>query len=487
MKTIALVRVSTQHQDLDSQSLTLKEEMYRDGWTDEDIILIEDKESGLKSEEERNGLNELKRYINQGNIKSVYVYELTRIARKEKILYSIKEFLELNHVELICLKPYFRLSDPNSTMFFSIFTGMAAQENYLRTERTLRGKARKKKEGKLTSGKPLFGYTLLPDKTIIPDKEKSERVKYIYNKFIEGYSMGYIAREMYKLNVFNTNKINTITCNIDHILKDERYTGSAQYPAIISIDTFDKAAETRATQKKYFSRITDNKGEYLLQGLLYTTDNYALTPSIGNNRYCKQNDPDTISLSINIKYTDRLALYVLKEFLSVEGNEMKRKEEIEQISKDLCEFEKICANLKEKICKLKEISKRQKDLYINGLITITELKEMSSKTDKETAKLEEEIQTYEYRKYTFNNRLIYLNSFSFNELYTMDDLEKLSVQDKRNMMKNNIEKIIVKRIEKGHYMFDFKFKGSGKEYIYYYKSTSRYNTTYFDKNGLKIL
>ena len=57
---IILSRVSTQMQDLTQQTDTVKRLAKIDGYNDNHIIIIEDKESAvLLSEEERNGLNEV--------------------------------------------------------------------------------------------------------------------------------------------------------------------------------------------------------------------------------------------------------------------------------------------------------------------------------------------------------------------------------------------------------------------------------------------
>lgn len=63
-KAIILSRVSSEHQTLEQQTETVLKEVRRDGYTDDNIIIIEDKESAIKlSEEERNGLNKMKEYI----------------------------------------------------------------------------------------------------------------------------------------------------------------------------------------------------------------------------------------------------------------------------------------------------------------------------------------------------------------------------------------------------------------------------------------
>lgn len=64
-KAIILSRVSSEHQTLEQQTEAVLKEVRRDGYTDDNIIIIEDKESAIKlSEEERNGLNKMKEYIN---------------------------------------------------------------------------------------------------------------------------------------------------------------------------------------------------------------------------------------------------------------------------------------------------------------------------------------------------------------------------------------------------------------------------------------
>ena len=63
-KAIVLSRVSTLQQDLKQQTEEILREVYKDGFKEEEVILIEDKESEIKlSEEECRGLNKLKDYI----------------------------------------------------------------------------------------------------------------------------------------------------------------------------------------------------------------------------------------------------------------------------------------------------------------------------------------------------------------------------------------------------------------------------------------
>ena len=131
-KVIVLSRVSTEGQDLTQQTDEVLREVHKDGYTDSNIIIIEDKESAIKlSEEERHGLNMMKDHINNNpNIKCVYIYELSRLSRRQLVLFSIRDFLVERKIQLICLKPYFRLLEVNGEMsqtgslMFSLFSSL---------------------------------------------------------------------------------------------------------------------------------------------------------------------------------------------------------------------------------------------------------------------------------------------------------------------------------------------------------------------------
>lgn len=132
-KIIVLSRVSTPYQDLSQQTEEIMREVYKDGYTDRDIIIIENVESGIKlSEEERQGLNKMKDCINKdSSIECVYIYELSRLSRRQLILFSIRDFLVERKIQLICLKPYFRLLEINGelsqtgSLMFSLFSSLS--------------------------------------------------------------------------------------------------------------------------------------------------------------------------------------------------------------------------------------------------------------------------------------------------------------------------------------------------------------------------
>ena len=143
-KCIILSRVSTAQQELDSQTQAIKNEALRCGFKEKDFIIIEDIESAIKlSEEERNGLNKMKEEISKhGDITHVFIYELSRLSRRQLVLFSIRDYLIDRGIQLVCCTPYFRLLEngklsQTANLMFSIFASMAESEMSLKQERMM--------------------------------------------------------------------------------------------------------------------------------------------------------------------------------------------------------------------------------------------------------------------------------------------------------------------------------------------------------------
>lgn len=166
MKAILLVRVSTQTQELDAQEKELYELAYRDGYTDADIIPIAEKESGIKlKEEERLGLNRLKEEVEKGDVKDVYIWEVSRLARTKKVLFSMQDYFVSRKIQVTFKAPnYFQLLDKDGSvnegadMIFTIYAQMAESEMRTKKARFARARRRNEEAGKYSGGNVPFGY-----------------------------------------------------------------------------------------------------------------------------------------------------------------------------------------------------------------------------------------------------------------------------------------------------------------------------------------
>ena len=289
-KAIILSRVSTLQQDLTQQTEEVLKEVYKDGYDDKDIIIIEDKESAIKlSEEERMGLNKMKEHINNDpTIDAVYLYELSRLSRRQLVLFSIRDYLVERRIQLICLKPYFKLLEHDGTMsqtgslMFSIFSSMSESEMMLKQERMLRGRKHNIAMGKSGGGRPPFGYITDKDKRYIIEPKQAQIVKRIFNEYATtGKSLWRIGTELKEEGEFRNTNIYTLHCNLSHWMKREYYTGNSHFPQIISKSIYDRVQIELKRHKYYYYPRKNSKSLFLLKGLIRDGRNGKLLSGLG--------------------------------------------------------------------------------------------------------------------------------------------------------------------------------------------------------------
>lgn len=334
MKGIALIRVSTDSQDLKQQTDEVVKQMISDGYKKEDIILIEDKESGVKlSEEERQGLTKMKYHIqNDSQIDSVYVYELSRLSRKPDVFYSIRNFLIDHKIQLVVIKPSMKLFDnkgnvdQNTMILFGIFSSMSEQEGYLRKERMSRGKRKNVKEGKWNGGYIPYGYKVDKDNYIVINELEADVIRKIFNRYSqENISMRKLGMELVQDGEFSTYEtFQDVTTRIQSILCNEKYTGvtfshlKMRYPPIIDKELFDKVTLLRDQRKRGPKCL--RKHIPLLQGLIrdgLTKRGLTMNSSTAMYQvYLDYPSGDSLQSSINGNVTDSIAWYLTVNYQS---------------------------------------------------------------------------------------------------------------------------------------------------------------------------
>ena len=390
-KCIILSRVSTAQQELDSQTLAIKNEALRQGFKEKDFIIIEDIESAIKlSEEERNGLNRMKDEISKNkDITHVFIYELSRLSRRQLVLFSIRDYLIEKNIQLVCCTPYFRLLEDGklsqtANLMFSIFASMAESEMALKQERMKRGRERNKLTGKNSSGVVLYGYKTLDDKTIVIDEEKKQFVVDLFTLYASGqWSESQLSEELLARYGEVKDTAAKLRSKISHMIKQRRYCGDSQYPQIISEELFDKVVEMR-TKNKHNNR-RQIKDESLLKRILFDkASGYHMTYSSngGSPRYslkCRYNGP--IVTTVRLKDIDdrvfKLAVELHKAYVMDDGKikaELKAKQDT-IVSKIL--------NLQVNVKKIDEKIDRIEERLIFGQLSKEKAEQMESKLMKD--------------------------------------------------------------------------------------------------------
>ena len=268
-KAVIFVRVSTEKQHLESQEAELRRKALYDGFNESDIIYIGKKESGYKLEEnEREGLEELNQLIEKGDIDTTYIWELSRVSRKPKILYSVRDKLFENKIQLKCLNPQFTLLtndrtkyDNTANIIFSLFGALAEQEVIEKKERFARGKKRLAEEGKYNGGAIPFGYKIDKEKNnlIVVNDDEAIIIREIYNMYENGYSQTKIAKEYYArgMKKITISFVHQILTNILLTGQKHKSIGASyerQYPPIISIEQFERCRKIASSNNTALSK-----------------------------------------------------------------------------------------------------------------------------------------------------------------------------------------------------------------------------------------
>lgn len=257
MKCILLVRVSTEKQSYDEQEKELIALANSYGYDNADIKSVHNKESGIKlDEEERAGLNEMKSLIETGEYDCVFAWEISRIARRKKILFSIVEYLVKRKIQLVIKEPRIQLLkddgsiDEGAETVFTLFSQIAESEMRNKKARFDRARREGYEKGKYMGGKVLRGYRINEDGYWEVDEEGAAFVRLVFDLYISGeYSMTELAKELKSRGCFPNISVTNAKSEISHMLKNEAYIGVRKsnniYPQIIDNETWESCRQRR--------------------------------------------------------------------------------------------------------------------------------------------------------------------------------------------------------------------------------------------------
>ena len=332
MKCIIFVRVSTDRQSYDEQTIRLRNLAESDGYSSENQILIEYKESGIRlKEEERLGLTDMKQLISEdSSINAVYAFEISRIARSKKVLFSIEEFLVERHIQLIIAEPFIRLLNPDFSIndaaefAFTMYAQYAESEMRLKQERFRNGRERSRKLGRWHGGRCLFGFKIV-DKKMVPDENTAHIVRRCFQMYASGSSQEYISKYLAEFGV------NRKGHNLSVMLRNRKYVD------LIGQDLFDAVQAAKTSRKSVPKYRIYSPGERLIvcpycsKHYVHITNSYVCLGRLGEYKNCKE------GFSISDKYVDAFlimfAKYTYASRLAVE-----KKDDEERLRNMLDEF-----------------------------------------------------------------------------------------------------------------------------------------------------
>lgn len=448
-KAICFSRVSSEHQDLVQQSDEVLDEAIRYGFKKEECIFIEYKESAIKlDEEERAGLNDLKYNINRyETITTVFVYELSRISRKAKVVYSIRDFLLERNIQLVCIKPHFELLDRKTgkmselaLMVFGVFVGLAESEMTLKKARMRRGVNKKRELGMHAGGQVMFGYKTVRTENgckYVIDEQEATIVKRIFNAYVnDRKSMRTLTRDLQEEGFFKGIKFLTAVQEVYNILHRDCYCGRRKgMPAIITEQQYDKSVEKRKSSMLKVNH-TDNMA--MLKGILRDANTGLLLSSNtgANMYYSKREKGVAVGMHIIEPIIWEYAVELHKRYTALDKEqilgEIERKVQLNMRKQK---------TIREKLTELQNQRDLIEERLIKGRLSENKAEQMHNELDKE-------------EKENKKRMIELMNEFEElmqrgNEIYETNDLEiNYNTDDKKekyDIVHAVIDKVILKR------------------------------------------
>lgn len=474
-KCICLIRVSTLQQSLEEQREKVVATAIADGYKRSEIAVVEGKESAIKlKEEQRETINEMKQIINDNpSIESVYVFAIDRLARRVSVIMSVKEYLDERGINLVFLNPHKMgtlrkdektgkmVEDELTKLLLMLLSYGAEMEMQTKKARFAVAKDALRKQGKLATGKVLYGYYRAEDGTAKVNEVEASKIRDLFNYYVsEDISLARLFKKMVFEGKWEDNVSSTgWSTRIRNIFLNKAYSGGVpmqrtrgkkgvvrteKYPAIVTEELQNKAIEKLMSNQR--KPKTETKNIYYGKGLIKIEHNgklYALAPIRNNVTYSLLT---VTRANININVIDSIlwdeAITLKRHHMNVD-KEQTRKAYNEQIEKNNAQIEVLRP-------KLEEIRKRQAQAFqmlMKGRVsediydeTMKEIGEDETNYSNEIARLE-----------TANtNMSMMLNEIADAKVIesNLSDITDDAERDK--IIKQVIEMIVIKKTDKGY-------------------------------------
>lgn len=261
-KILAILRVSTDKQEIESQKLELGTFIKSKGFSEDEIEWLEAKGASARSLNDKYlvFLNDIKTIIKTTpSIKTIAMWSLNRLGRVESKLMEMKEFFVNNKIQVYSMTPSLTLFDENGevsigmSIAFSVYAALVAVETDEMFKKCDRGRRQTAKEGRYIGGYINFGYKV-ENKHIVIDQEEANLVRKVFTMYATGnMSAAKIAKELdgqgytVRSRRDKTKRIRITMSTIAKMIRNQAYIGvkktekfEVKYPPIIEMDLWEK-------------------------------------------------------------------------------------------------------------------------------------------------------------------------------------------------------------------------------------------------------
>lgn len=389
-KVLIMIRTSTETQTIDEQRNEMIEFCLNRGYKKEDMIFIEEQGASAAKVDARYKaqIQAIKdAIIKDSEINCFACWHLNRAFRDEDAYLDIKKFMVERRIQMLVKNPSLELLNPDGTinngmeLAMALFAVLNKQENEERKEKFKRTKKANAAKGKYNGGVNLrFGYRVNDDKFFVEDEIDGPIVRLIYELYSTGqYSTLKLANEINNRGIVRKNGKPMYAWLVDSVLVSKAYTGVPNekyhnriYPAIVSMDIWNKCEEIRKSNKIFERKNKAEKEVNLASrlirctkcGKLYISDGALYSCNGHNNREAIYCDND---LSVNKIVMDELCWRVAST-CHLDWLMDMSDDKLEEYKEELAVTEKKITTLEKKFTTIENKKQRVVDMYIEGLI-----------------------------------------------------------------------------------------------------------------------
>ena len=356
--------------------------------------------------EDREVLTELFTEIQEGNVKYLYVLDLSRLSRNPMVSSILRKELEEKDVTLYTQESSVDFQSDEQLLMFDFFSSINQFFVRVQRKKSMTGKVSHFKKGGWRGGKPPFGYKtekVNGTKSLVIDEEQSGWVRKIFDMFISDSSSIEICRELDKNKVQPPRSTTDFwnPTSVTNMLRNEIYIGTDSMidkitdknnpkrlyhtnPNLRIIDnyTFDLVQVKLDETLKKKNQLTKVKHDYvLLRGLIFCGDCgdiYGCRVKPSKNEYyyyCRSRENNWrkidkskkvkcgVKKSINIKNTDKIVWKTLIDILQ-NSHLIKEKIKVDILSQKTQSEEDKVSKLNDLYKEKRKVSKSIKDLEI---------------------------------------------------------------------------------------------------------------------------
>jgi site-specific DNA recombinase len=442
-------------------------------------------------------LSKLLEEVIGGRIKHLYVFNTDRLSRNEQTWFFIKLTLLKNDVKLYTATQNYNFDNPTDRLLLGILSEVSSYDNYLRTERSRLGKFKRIKQGYWMGGSAPFGY-VVNDKKLVPNKEESKWVKFIYESYKNGKTIRAIKNDLLKNGVL-TRRGNAVWTlgSIEKLLTNSHYGGfylvkdhkteeviRVECPSILSSTLIHQVQILKQSRTRQ-TRITESnqKNFYLLREFLfcgYCGARYSgrIYPSqYRSNYYCPRNERNYVNEQtgktqkclnrryLKIEETNKLIWDTVVEVMT---KSHLFKEEVktqvlggsQSLDSQKDEIKKFKSKLKKNETEIRDVTNSIVNLETDQILkrrSSSDVAKILENVEKVRQKLERDRESISQQIYSLENRVSWIDWISeFGKRIT--EMSVFSEEEKSKFLKGVIQKIEVQTIDKQKHELKINFR-----------------------------